>query len=172
MIDEMEKEMVESFKDMERMMPKDMIREFRDPNGSVRKEYGPFVYGYSVRIGPDGRPIIREFGNMKPGISGEGKPHLDLQDQREPLVDIVDEADRVKVLAELPGVEKEDIKLYATPNTLTINVDTPQKKYFKELELPSEVDETSAKSTYRNGILETILDKKRQSRKGKEIPIE
>ena len=172
MIEDMDKEMAEAFKDMEDIMPKDMIREFREPNGSVRREYGPFVYGYSVKIGPDGKPIIREFGNMKPGISGEGKPHLDLQDQREPLVDIMEEEDRIKVLTELPGVEKDEIKLYATPKTLTISVDTPKKKYFKELELPSEVDEMSARSIYKNGVLETILNKKKQSRAGKQITIE
>lgn len=160
MMEEMEGEMKEAFKKMEDRIPKGMVRTRRLPDGSVRKEYGPFVYGYSVRVGPDGRPIIREFGNIKPGISGEGKHPLNLQNQREPLVDIIEEDDKVRVIAELPGIEKKDIKLLATERTLTINVDTPDRKYFKKLDLPVEVDESTANSTYRNGILETIFNKK------------
>jgi len=172
MIDEMEKEMAGAFKGLEREAPEDMVRERRLPNGTMRREYGPFVYGYSVKIGPDGRPIVREFGNIKPGIPAEGRPPLDLQDQREPLVDIVEEEGTVKVIAELPGVEKNDIRLYATTKALTISVDTPDRKYHKELELPVEVDESSARSTYKNGILETILRKRKQRGAGTPIKID
>jgi HSP20 family protein len=172
MMEDMEKFMADAFKEMEEQVPRDMVRVRRLPDGSVRREYGPFVYGYSVKIGPDGRPIIREFGNIKPGFGGEGRPPLNLQEQREPLVDIVEEDEKIKVLAELPGVSKEDIRLYATERTLTIDVDTPERKYRKELELPVEVDETSARSTYRNGVLETTLDKRKPKGKGTQIKIE
>jgi len=171
MVEEMEKEMADLMKNMEEMIPKDMVREFQLPNGTVRREYGPFVYGYSMKIGPDGKPVIREFGNMKPAFGGEGRPPLDLHDQREPLIDVVDEGNLIKIIAELPGVEKNDIKLYATSKTLTISVDNPQRKYYKELELPSEVDESSARSTYKNGILETTLTKK-QKGTGRRINVE
>jgi len=169
MIKEMEREMAEAFKEMESQMPREMVRERRLPDGSLRREYGPFVYGYSVKISPDGRPVIREFGNIKPGL-GEGRIPLNLQDQREPLVDVIQDEGTVKVVAELPGVEKKDIRLFATERTLTISVETPERKYHKELELPVEVDETSARSTYRNGILETVLKKRKP--KGEGSPIE
>jgi len=171
MIEEMEREMAEAFKEMESSVPREMVRERRLPDGSVRREYGPFVYGYSVKIDPDGRPIIREFGNIKPGI-GTGQPHLNLQDQREPLVDVVEEGNKVKVVAELPGVEKKDIKLFATEKTLTISVDTPSRKYYKKLELPEEVDETTAKSTFKNGILEIGFEKRQPRGEGSSIEIE
>ena len=172
MMEDMEKFMSDAFKEMEDSVPRDMVRVRRLPDGSVRREYGPFVYGYSVKIGPDGRPIIREFGNIKPGLGGEGQPPLNLQEQREPLVDIVEEDESVKIIAELPGVAKDDIRLYATERTLTIDVDTPDRKYRKELELPVEVDETSARSTYRNGVLETALTKRKPKGKGAQIKIE
>ncbi len=172
MMEDMEKFMSDAFKEMEDSVPRDMVRVRRLPDGSVRREYGPFVYGYSVKIGPDGRPIIREFGNIKPGLGGEGQPPLNLQEQREPLVDIVEEDESVKIIAELPGVAKDDIRLYATERTLTIDVDTPDRKYRKELELPVEVDETSARSTYRNGVLETTLAKRKPKGKGTQIKIE
>ena len=172
LIEDMEKEMTEAFRDMESTMPRDMVRVRRQPDGSVRREYGPFVYGYSVKIGPDGKPIVREFGNLKPGKGGEGQPSLNLQDMREPLVDVIEEEDAVKVLAELPGVNKEDISLFLSDNVLTINVDTPERRYHKELSLPGEVDESSARSTYTNGILETVLTKRERRGKGTKINIE
>ena len=167
MIEEMEREMTEAFKEMKSSVPREMVRERRLPDGTIRREYGPFVYGYSVKIGPDGRPIIREFGNLKPGL-GAGRPPLNLRDQREPLIDVIEDEETVKVVAELPGVGKEDIKLYAVERTLTIEVDTPKRKYYKKLELPVKVDETSARSTYRNGVLETVM---RKRRRGEGTPI-
>jgi HSP20 family protein len=172
MVEEMEKKMAESFRDMENLMPRDMVRVRRLPDGSVRREYGPFVYGYSVKIGPDGKPIVREFGNMKPGRGGEEGLPLNLKDQREPLVDVIDEEDQIKVLAELPGVEKKDIHLYVDEHTLTIKVETPERKYHKELALPDEIDSSSSKSTYRNGVLETVLKKRKHRDTGTRISIE
>ena len=172
LIEEMEKEMAEAFKEMENTMPEDMYRERRLPDGSVRREYGPFVYGYSVKIGPDGKPVIREFGNMKPGLTGEGGAPLNLTDRREPLVDLIEDDDTVKVLAELPGVEKNEIRLRATDYGLTISVDNPTRKYYKELEFPVEVNEKSAKSTYTNGVLEIVFRKKQRDDAGTEIRIE
>ena len=171
MIEEMEKEMSDSLKEMENVMPRDMIRVRRLPDGSVRREYGPFVYGYSVKIGPDGKPTVREFGNIKPGRGGEGQP-LNLRDQREPLIDILEDDDTIKILTELPGIHKDDIKLYLSENMLTIDVDTSDRKYYKDLELPVDVDESSARSTFVNGVLETTLQKKKLRGKSTRIDIE
>ena len=172
MIEEMEREMADSFRDMENQMPRGMIRVRRLPDGSVRREYGPLVYGYSVKIGPDGKPTVREFGNMKPGSRGEEGLPLNLQDQREPLVDVIDEEDQIIVLAELPGVDKEEIQLYVDEHMLTIKVDTPERGYHKELDLPSEIDASSSRSTYKNGVLETVLKKKKRRDAGTRINIE
>ncbi len=171
-IDDMEKAMAESFRDMEGEMPRNMVRVRRLPDGSVRREYGPFVYGYSVKIGPDGKPIVREFGNMKPGLGGEEGPPLSLHDRREPLVDVIDEEDHIRVLAELPGVDKGDIHLYVDEHTLTIKVETPERRYYKELALPDEIDGSSSRSTYRNGVLETVLKKRKHRGTGTRITIE
>ncbi len=170
MMREMEKEMADIIREMEDNVPEEMTREIKNPDGSTRREYGPFVYGYSVKIGPDGKPIIREFGNMKPGLD-EDETTIGLQDRREPLVDVIDDEDNVKVLAELPGVEKEDIKLYATPRGLTISVDNVDRRYYKELSFDSEIDRGTAKSSYRNGVLEINFKKKRPD-EGTQISIE
>ncbi len=175
MTDEMEKAMDEMFKEFSEMIPKNLIRERKLPGGRVIREGGPFVWGYSITIGPDGKPIIREFGNLKPSERARPwEPPVELREEMEPLVDVFDEDKTIKVVAELPGVEKEDIKLNATERELVISVDGKDRKYYKELELPAEINPSSAKSSYRNGVLEVVLEKKAPERKpkGTRIPVE
>ena len=52
--------------DMAKGIPKDLMTETKLPDGSIVRQYGPLVYGYSISIGPDGKPVIQEFGNIKP----------------------------------------------------------------------------------------------------------
>jgi len=88
-----------------------------------------------------------------------------IRKQSEPLVDVLDEEEEVVVVAELSGVEKEDISLYASKDGLTISVDTPQRKYQKELPLPEEVDPKPVKASYKNGVLAIRFKKKSKREK-------
>ena len=74
--------------------------------------------------------------------------------------------------AEVPGVAKEDIQLEVAEDTLTIKVDTKDRKYYKEVKLPCEVDEKSAKATYQNGVLDVEFKKLKPKKKGKKIKVE
>jgi len=176
MMRDMEEMMQKEFKEFTTHLPKDLVRERRLPDGSTAKEWGPFVYGYSMTIGPDGKPQIREFGNVKPSLKpevpfGPRRPSLDIKEEREPLVDVISTDNEVKVVAEMPGVEKSDIKLHGTEKTLNISVDTPRRRYFKEVELPVSVNPKTARSVYKNGVLEVTLSKAREERKPKGEPI-
>jgi HSP20 family protein len=166
MMREMEKMMEEEFKMFASRIPKDYVRERKLPDGTTVKEWGPFVYGYSVKIGPDGKPEIHEFGNVKPSRLGP-----QVKEEREPLVDIIETDGEIHVVAELPGVEKKDIKLHGTEDTLSISVDTPQRKYFKEVTLPAKVKIKEAKTEYKNGVLEVKLPKVKEEKKPKGEPI-
>ncbi|MEM1524739.1 MAG: archaeal heat shock protein Hsp20 [Nitrososphaerales archaeon] len=168
MMEEFDRYFQEIFRDLERMIPKELVREQRLPDGSISKRWGPFVYGYSITIGPDGKPQIREFGNIKPSL--KEKP-LEVTDKREPLVDIIEENGNIKVIAEVPGVEKEDIKLELEPKSLTISVDA-ERKYYKKVSLPVEVDTEQAKASYKNGVLEVNLKKLATGTRGKSIKVE
>jgi len=165
---EMERMMEEEFKTFTSRVPKDYVKERKLPDGSTVREFGPFVYGYSVKIGPDGKPEIREFGNVKPSRQGPL-----VKEEREPLVDIIETNGEVHIVAELPGVEKRDIKLHGTEDTISISVDTPQRKYFKEVTLPAKVKVKEAKTQYKNGVLEITLPKIKETKpKGEPIGIE
>ena len=63
---EMERMFEETIQDVEKV-PRDLVREYQTPTGDKVREIGPIVYGYSVTVGADGRPIVREFGNRKAG---------------------------------------------------------------------------------------------------------
>ena len=175
--DEMMKEMEEmfsrEFEEFSKRVPEELVRERDLPGGGKVKEWGPFIYGYSLTIGPDGKPQIREFGSIKPS-SRLGMKRLDVKEEREPLVDVLDSDEEIRVVAELPGVEKDDIKLTGTANSLTISVDTPNRKYYREVDLPAEVNSKEAKSSYKNGILEVSLAKisVKKGPKGEPIRIE
>jgi HSP20 family protein len=164
------------FQDMARDMPKDLTREKKLPDGSTIRQFGPYVYGYSMSMGPDGKPIIQEFGNVKPskrpGMFGFEQPALEPTDSREPLADVINEAEQVRVVVELPGVEKSDIKTTITEDSLIIKVDAAAHKYYKELHLPSNVDPDSSKASYNNGVLEIVLKKLKARPRGKEIHID
>jgi HSP20 family protein len=162
MFHDMEKMMEEEFKTFSSHVPRDYVRERKLPDGSTVRELGPFVYGYSMKIGPDGKPEVREFGNVKPGRAGP-----QVKEEREPLVDIIETNGEVHILVELPGVEKKDIKLHGTEDVLSISVDTPQRKYSKEVALPAKVKVKEAKTQYKNGVLEITLPKTREEKKPK-----
>jgi HSP20 family protein len=167
MFEDMEKKMEEDFKEFTSRIPKDYVRERKLPDGSTTREWGPFVYGYSLKIGPDGKPDIREFGNVKP--TPLGLPRV--QEEREPLVDIVETTGEIHVVAELPGVDKKDISLSGTDDSLTIEVDSPQRKYYKEVKLPAKVKVKEAKTGYKNGVLEVTFPKLKDASHQKGEPI-
>ena len=164
------------FQDMAKEMPKDQMTERKLPDGSTIRQYGPFVYGYSMSVGPDGKPIIQEFGNVKPsrkpGAFGFQQPALEPTDTREPLVDVINEPQQVRVVTELPGVEKSDIKTSINEETLTIKVDSAAQNYYKEVHLPTGIDPDSSKASYNNGVLEIVLQKTKPRPRGKEIKID
>src|SRR5919108_1370057 len=178
---EMERMFQEPFTDIdETKIPKDLVKEYQTPEGAKVREVGPLVYGYSMTVGPDGRPKVREFGNAKPlfgsrrisSAATRGKPLT--AGEIEPLSDITTTDKEVKVVVEMPGIDKKDIKISAYDSSVEISTaNTAQRKYKSTIELPPEVDTETVKSTYNNGILEITFKKKEQTKsKGKEIKVE
>ena len=171
--DQMRREMEREFEDMEKRIPKDLVREYTTPEGGKIREAGPFVYGYSMTVGPDGKPRVREFGNIKPSRGFGGMARPEISGELEPLVDITTTDNEVKVVIEMPGINKNNIRINAYDQTLEVKSDDPKRKYHKSIEVPPETDIETAKSTYNNGILEITFKKKDQAKsKGKTIKVE
>ncbi len=156
-------DMEKDFEDLERMM--DEFFSTAKGEGEIR---GPYVYGFSITIGPDGKPVIRRFGNVKP-------PVIEEAGYREPFVDVVvdNKANEVKVIAEIPGVDKEKIEVEATEKLVRIKAENGDRKYRTQVDLPVEVDPKSARAKYNNGILEITLKPKSPIREeGTKIKVE
>ena len=158
----------------DRRDPFDVFREFDEmfnemlqgmDTGNIQ-EGGPFFYGYSFSQRPGEEPEVREFGNIHPG---RGNVEIG---ERKPLIDVFDTDSTVQVVAEMPGIEKSDIELSADGRNLNIRAARGDRRYNETVELPADVEEDSAKATYKNGVLEVTLKKNPKARKGKKINIE
>lgn len=115
----------------------------------------PMVWGFSAGIGPDGKMRLNPFGNLNP----DGAPPV-VREKREPLIDVMEEDDKVIIIAELPGVKRSDINVKVTDYKVTIEVESTKRQYAKDIDLPVPVDMRSAKTSYNNGILEIQLQKR------------
>lgn len=144
--------------EIERLMG-DMMGHIPERNLERFSRLTPGVYGVSVRIGSDGKPVVREFGNVKP----EKEEEALIREEREPLVDVIDGKENVIVIAEVPGVDKKDVKMRSEGWVLQIRVNAKGRKYKKDLELPTSVDMKAAKATYNNGVLEIVIPKAKGS---------
>jgi len=164
------------FRDIAEKIPKDLTREHETARGEKITELGPLIYGYTVTIRSDGKPRIQEFGNIKQ--SSVWRPYRNLVPEItaeiEPLAEVTELQDQVKVTLELPGVDKRDIRINAYEDKLEITAESKnnKKKYSKALNLPRGTDLESARSTFNNGILEVTFNRKKDETYGKEISIE
>ena len=112
------------------------------------------IYGFTVRTLAGGEPKVEPFGNIKKTPKGPV-----VEAEREPIVDVFDEKDHILVVAELPGVDEGDIKKEIKGDILNLTAEKGDKKYKKEVLLPSTVEAEPISSTYKNGILEIKLKK-------------
>ena len=98
-----------------------------------------------------------------------------------PSVDVVDRDDEVIVKAEVPGVDKKDLDISVTDNTVSIKGSTSHEEkeekgdyYRREISrgsfsrvvsLPAEVDAAKASSKFKDGVLELTLPKMKKSKR-------
>ncbi len=133
------------------------------------QEGGPKVYGWTYKMGSDGKPVFQEFGNVP--RTPLSKPE-ELPGSREPLIDVQESDKQITVIAEIPGVSKEDVDLEVTNDSLIIRVDNPERKYYKEVNLPDEVDQESGDAKFNNGVLSITLNKLKPRTKGKKLKVD
>jgi HSP20 family molecular chaperone IbpA len=74
-------------------------------------------------------------------------------------VDFLETRSRVYITLEMLGVEKEDIDLTVTEETLTVRVEGEGWKYFREMSLPPHLDLETVEASYRNGVLDIVIER-------------
>ena len=108
-------------------------------------------------------------------------------EHRQPSIDVVETEKEVVATAEMPGLEKADIKINLTEDSLEISAETKHEEkkeekgyvyrerrsgsYYRAISLPSPVDPDNSKATYNNGILEIKMPKT-EIKKKKPLKIE
>ncbi|MDG6910028.1 MAG: Hsp20/alpha crystallin family protein [Nitrososphaerota archaeon] len=118
----------------------------------------PFIAGFSFNLGPEGKPSVQVFGNSP--IAGDGA--------RAPINEqVVDEkTGTLRLLLEMPGVEKDDISVETTEDSAVITAENEGRRYRAELDLKAPVRADSGKAEYKNGILEISFSLKDKTNKG------
>ena len=142
----------------------DLAAELKEAGGEIKKE-GEIdlshlkdgmkgVFGFSIKTMEGGKPIVEPFGNIKKTPQG---PKVD--EEREPITDVFNEKDEIRVYAEMPGISEEGISLDLKGDILEIKAVGKDRKYHKEVLLPAKVKSETLGSSYKNGILEIKIKK-------------
>ena len=133
------------------------------------------------------RRIKKEIDKMISDFLGREKgykPSISLtKDVKEPLIDIYETDNKIILLAEIPGVRKEDIVVKVSDDAVEIsaeirrdekiekaNIVKREREYtrFRRfVQLPVNIDTEGAKATYKNGVLEIELPKSEEKKKVK-----
>ena len=133
-----------------------------------------------------GRPMRRRL--MQSGrLLPPGEEKGELVEQRQPFIDVIETDKEVIATAEMPGLEKEDIKLDISEDRLEISAKTKHEEkkeekgyvyrerssgsYYRAISLPSSIDPDNSKATYNNGVLEVKMPKT-EIKKKKPIKVE
>ena len=110
------------------------------------------IYGFTVKVGLGGeQPRIEPFGNIRRDVRS-GRTVV--QEVREPVVDIFEEADHVLVVAEMPGISAEDVQVEVEGKVLSITAEKKDKKYRKEIVLPQAFPREKMQISCNNGVFE------------------
>ena len=150
------------FKGIEKLV--DLAADLKDAGGEIKKE-GEIdlshlkegmkgVFGFSIKTAVGGKPIVEPFGNIKKTPKGPT-----VEEEREPMTDVFDEKEEVRIYAEMPGVNEEDIKTDLRGDILDISAQSGERKYHKEILLPVQVKKEGLSYTYKNGVLEVRIKK-------------
>ena len=150
------------FKGLEKLV--ELASELKEAGGEVKKE-GEIdlshlkkgmkgVFGVSIKTMEGGRSVVEPFGNIKKTPKGPK-----IEEEREPMTDVFDEKDEVRICAEMPGLDEGDIKLDLKDDILEITAQTGDRKYCKEVLLPIKAKPENMTFAYRNGILEVKIKK-------------
>lgn len=112
------------------------------------------VYGFTINTAGGGAPKVETFGNIKKTPEG---PKVD--EEREPITDIFDEENEIVVIAEMPGIEENDLVIDLKEDILEISAVSKSRTYRKELLLPVKLITSNLSHKFTNGILEIRIKK-------------
>jgi len=117
-----------------------------------------FAYNFIINT-----PPIKEFENQKSDLYSSKITQQNNEDIKEDTspVDIIKSKDEVAITIEMPDIKEADIGFRVTKDAIEIIPDHPAGKYHKIINLPCDVKPKTDVFTYRNGILDVILQREK-----------
>ncbi len=112
------------------------------------------VYGFTINTAGGGSPKVETFGNIKKTPEGPK-----VNEEREPITDLFDEKKEIVIIAEMPGIEEDEIKLDLKEDILEISAAGKNRTYRKEMLLPFKTSLPKLRHKFTNGILEIRITK-------------
>ena len=120
------------------------------------EEKGKGIFGFSIQTlaGGEGHGVkVQPFGNIHTTKEG-----MTVEEDREPVVDVLEEGNQFRVIVELPGVSEGDVTYEVAGDVLTIS-SKGDRCYHAEVLLPGPAETEGIESSYNNGVLELKLKK-------------
>ena len=109
----------------------------------------PVIYGFSMKVEPDGEPVLNLFGDRN--ILDQGF--------REPFYDQILDKERgvLRLIVELPGVDKNDISFQLLEEEALIEAVHKDRKYRLNTKFKAPINPNSSSVSYFNGVLEATF---------------
>lgn len=169
------------------LSPSEEMDRMMDNMKALFEDYFPYRWS-SGRFPTYFKDMERMFEEFGPGgwlrqwrHEFPGWEHLMPFEGQTPRVDVIDRDEEVVIHAELPGVKKEDLDVSMTDDTVTIKgtsaheekeetVDYYRREmsrgeFSRTVSLPCEVDDSNAKATFTDGVMELVLPKVEPSKR-------
>ncbi|PSQ08702.1 Hsp20/alpha crystallin family protein [Halobacteriales archaeon QS_5_70_15] len=105
--------------------------------------------------------FFRELERMMDEMTGRG-PDVEMDGTgfgADAHFSVYEEDDRIRVVGDLPGVEKDGIDIKCDGERVTVVAGTETREYEERVDLPTTVDEHSARATFNNGVVEITLER-------------
>jgi HSP20 family protein len=142
-------------------MAEDIFEEFREDMRDMRRMFEEF---WGLRRG---RPLAL-FPGERLALTEPGRALL--PETRRPYIDVVETDKDVITSVEMPGLNKEDIKINISADRLEIFAEKKEEEekkgkdyiykerrsgsFYRTVSLPAMIDTNNVKATYNNGLLE------------------
>ena len=131
----------------------EMLEKIRRDNFRVNNW---FEYNFIINT-----PTLEELENQKSDLYSSKLTQQTNEHLKENIssFDIIRSKDEVTITLEMPDIKEKDIEFRVTKDTIEIIPDHPEGKYHKIINLPCDVKPRTLTFTYRNGILDIIIQR-------------
>ncbi len=107
------------------------------------------IFGAQLKVSQ----LVKGKGKEKTAI----RPFFPISTVRKPLVDLITEKDKIRILTELPGVEEKNISIKVKKREVTISCEQEDIRYRTRIPLPVQVIPKVHEFTLKNGVLSFSL---------------